>query len=200
MIVIIDYGLGNLTSVANALNKLSIPCQISDNAEVIRQSSGLILPGVGAAGEGMKNLKTRKLDREITDQVAQGKPLLGICLGMQLLFSSSDEGNVDCLNIVKGKVKKFETKLKVPQIGWNQVKVDSKSKLLAEIKDESYFYFVHSYYCDPQDKTITTGTTNYDQDFSSVLETNNVFGVQFHPEKSGEAGLQILQNFGKRIC
>lgn len=199
MIVIIDYGLGNLTSVANALNKLSIPCQISDNAEVIRQSSGLILPGVGAAGEGMKNLKARKLDKEIVKQVAQGKPLLGICLGMQLLFSSSEEGNVDCLNVVEGKVKKFETKLKVPQIGWNQVKVDSQSKLLEGIKDESYFYFVHSYFCDPQNKAITTGTTNYDQDFCSVLEINNVLGVQFHPEKSGEAGLKLLQNFGKLI-
>lgn len=199
MIVIIDYGLGNLTSVANALNKLSIPCQISDDAEVIRQSSALILPGVGAAGEGMKNLKARKLDKEIIKQVAQGKPLLGICLGMQLLFSSSEEGNVDCLNVVEGKVKKFETKLKVPQIGWNQVKVDSQSKLLEGIKDESYFYFVHSYFCDPQNKAITTGTTNYDQDFCSVLEINNVLGVQFHPEKSGEAGLKLLQNFGKLI-
>lgn len=199
MITIIDYGLGNLTSVANALKKLSIPCRISDMSEDISTASGLILPGVGAAGEGMKNLKARKLDKEIVKQVAQGKPLLGICLGMQLLFSSSEEGNVDCLNVVEGKVKKFETKLKVPQIGWNQVKADSQSELLEGIKDESYFYFVHSYFCDPQNKAITTGTTNYDQDFCSVLEINNVLGVQFHPEKSGEAGLKLLQNFGKLI-
>lgn len=200
MIVIIDYGLGNLTSVANALDKLSIPCQISDKVKVIRQSSGLILPGVGAAGEGMKNLRAKELDKEILDQVAKGKPLLGICLGMQLLFSSSDEGNVDCLNIVKGQVKRFETKLKVPQIGWNQVTAEPRSKLLKDIKDESYFYFVHSYYCDSQDQTAVTGTTNYDKNFCSVLEAGNVFGVQFHPEKSGDAGLKLLQNFGRNIC
>lgn len=195
MITIIDYGLGNLTSVANALNQLSIPYRISDKSEDIQSSSALIFPGVGAAGEGMKNLKGRRLDQVIIDQVANGKPLLGICLGMQLLFSSSDEGNVGCLNIIKGKVKKFETKLKVPQIGWNQVNAGSKSKLLKGIGDENYFYFVHSYYCEPEDKQVITGTTNYDQTFCSVLEANNVFGVQFHPEKSGEAGLQLLQNF-----
>jgi glutamine amidotransferase len=199
MITIIDYGLGNLTSVANALKKLSIPYLISDSSEDIIAASALILPGVGAAGEGMKNLKAKGLDKIITAQVGAGKPLLGICLGMQLLFTESDEGNVHCLNLIKGKVRKFQTKLKVPQIGWNQVKVDYKSGLLAEIKDESYFYFVHSYYFDPQDKTVLTGITNYDQAFCSVLETNNVFGVQFHPEKSGEAGLQLLQNFGKLI-
>jgi imidazole glycerol-phosphate synthase subunit HisH len=200
MIVIIDYGLGNLTSVANALRKLAIPFQISNEAEAIQQSSGLILPGVGAAGEGMKYLKNRQLDRVIIDEVKTGKPLLGICLGMQLLFSSSDEGNTACLDIVKGKVKKFETSLKVPQIGWNQVESDPKSKLLKGIKDESFFYFVHSYYCTPQDETVTSGVTKYDQCFCSVLEVGNVFGVQFHPEKSGEAGLRLLDNFWKNIC
>lgn len=195
MITIIDYGLGNLTSVANALNRLAIPYRISDKGEDIQSSSAMILPGVGAAGEGMKNLKKRKLDQVIIDQVAMGKPLLGICLGMQLLFSSSDEGNVGCLNIIKGKVNRFETKLKVPQVGWNQVKADSQSKLLKGIGDENYFYFVHSYYCEPEDKQVITGTTDYSQTFCSVLEAKNVFGVQFHPEKSGEAGLQVLQNF-----
>jgi len=195
MITIIDYGLGNLTSVANALNRLSIPYRISDKGEDIQSSSALILPGVGAAGEGMKNLNKRKLDQVIIDQVAMGKPLLGICLGMQLLFSSSDEGNVACLNIIQGKVKRFETKLKVPQIGWNQVKADSQSKLLKGISEENYFYFVHSYYCEPENKQVITGTTDYGQTFCSVLEAKNVFGVQFHPEKSGAAGLQMLQNF-----
>jgi len=199
MITIIDYGLGNLTSVANALKKLSIPCQISDRSKDISTASALILPGVGAAGEGMKNLKAKGLDKIIIAQASAGKPLLGICLGMQLLFTESDEGNTPCLNLIKGKVKKFQTNLKVPQIGWNQVSTSSKSQLLKDIDNESYFYFVHSYYCDPTDKTITTGTTEYDQIFCTVLETDNIFGVQFHPEKSGEAGLQLLQNFEKLI-
>lgn len=200
MIVIIDYGLGNLTSVANALGKLSIPYQISAEAKIIQQASGLILPGVGAAGEGMKNLQSRQLDKVICEAVNQNTPLLGICLGMQLLFSSSEEGNVNCLNIIKGQVRKFETKLKVPQIGWNQVKKNPQSKLLKEIKDENYFYFVHSYYCDPDDKHIITGITNYDQDFCSLLEADNIFGVQFHPEKSGEVGLELLKNFWRLTC
>lgn len=199
MIVIIDYGLGNLASVANALTKLEIPFKISSQIEDLRAATALILPGVGAAAFGMRNLRERKLDLEIKTQVALGKPLLGICLGMQLLFSSSDEGDVACLNLVKGKVKKFETKLKVPQIGWNQV-VAGNSQLLKDIKNESYFYFVHSYYCDPNDRKVVTGKTNYDQDFCSVLEAKNVYGVQFHPEKSGAAGLQLLRNFWELVC
>lgn len=199
MITIIDYGLGNLTSVANALNKLSIPCNISGDAEIIRSSAAFILPGVGTAGEGIKNLKARKLDKVILDQVSAGKPLLGICLGMQLLLTMSDEGNVSCLNVVKGKVKKFESDLKVPQIGWNQVEVESNSKLLKKIDNQSYFYFVHSYYCEPKNEQVIVGTTEYGLTFCSVLEAQNVFGVQFHPEKSGDTGLQLLQNFGSLI-
>ena len=199
MITIIDYGLGNLTSVANALNQLSIPCRISNKREDIQSSSALILPGVGAAGEGMKNLKERKLDQTIIEQIATGKPLLGICLGMQLLFTLSNEGKVGCLNVLKGKVRKFETDLKVPQIGWNQVKASSDSKLLRGVENDSYFYFVHSYCCDPDDKSVVTGTTEYGQSFCSVLEAKNVFGVQFHPEKSGDAGLQLLRNFRSLI-
>jgi glutamine amidotransferase len=199
MIVVIDYGLGNLASVANALTKLEIPFKVSSQIEDLRSATALILPGVGAAAFGMKNLRERKLDAEIKTQVALGKPLLGICLGMQLLFSSSDEGDVACLDLVKGKVKKIETKLKVPQIGWNQV-MASDSKLLKGIKNESYFYFVHSYYCDPSDCKVVTGKTNYDQDFCSVLEAKNIYGVQFHPEKSGEAGLKLLRNFWELVC
>lgn len=199
MITIIDYGLGNLTSVANALKKLSIPYQISNKSEDISAASALILPGVGAASEGMKNLKAKGLDKLIVAQVMAGKPLLGICLGMQLLFTKSEEGNVGCLNLIKGEVKKFQTKLKVPQIGWNQVKINSKSRLFRGIKDNSYFYFVHSYCCEPTDKNIITGMTEYEQTFCSVLESSNIYGVQFHPEKSGEIGLKLLQNFNKII-
>jgi glutamine amidotransferase len=200
MIVVIDYGLGNLTSVKNALTKLGIPVVISATPKVIKDAKALILPGVGAAGEGMKNLKEKGLDELIIKEVNAGKPILGICLGMQLLFASSEEGNVDCLDLIRGKVKKFQTSLKIPEIGWNQVEADNKSKLLNGIRDNSYFYFVNSYCCDPEDKEVIKGITEYDQNFCSVLEKNNIFGVQFHPEKSGDNGLQLLKNFWEAVC
>lgn len=198
MITIIDYGLGNLASVANALARLGIPYTISSKVADLRAASALILPGVGAAGFGMQNLIERGLAAEIKTQLAKGKPVLGICLGMQLLFSTSEEGNVRCLDLIPGQVKKFETTLKVPQIGWNQVSTVN-SRLLTGITNQSFFYFVHSYYCQPADTTTIAGTTEYDQTFCSVVEANNIYGVQFHPEKSGEAGLQLLRNFGKLV-
>ncbi len=199
MIVVIDYGLGNLTSVKNALTKLGIPVTISNDPEEIKRAKALILPGVGAAGQGMINLKKLSLDKLIVNQVKANKPILGICLGMQLLFSFSEEGDVDCLNIIKGKVKKFNTELKVPEIGWNQVKISNNSKLLKGINN-SYFYFVNSYYCDPKDKETTKGITEYGEKFCSVLEKDNIFGVQFHPEKSGKIGFELLKNFWEAIC
>ena len=141
MIVIIDYGLGNLGSVKNALDKLGIDSVISKSIKDIEKAEGLIFPGVGSAAEGMKNLRKSGLDKVIIKQVKKNKPILGICLGMQLLFSSSEEGRTECLNVNEGKVIKFNTNLKVPQIGWNQVKQKS-SKLFSGIKDNSYFYFV----------------------------------------------------------
>lgn len=194
MIVIIDYGLGNLGSVKNALNKLGVDSIISNLIKVITAGSGLILPGVGSATEGMKNLRKSGLNKVILKQIKLKKPILGICLGMQLLFFLSEEGNTECLNVIEGKVKKFNTELKVPQIGWNQVK-QKPSKLFLGIKDKSYFYFVHSYYCQPKDRKIETGMTDYGINFCSAIEDKNVFGVQFHPEKSGEDGLKLLKNF-----
>lgn len=199
-IIVIDYGLGNLASVANALTKLEIPFEVSGSPAVVGKAKALILPGVGAAGQGMKNLKAGLLDTAITEQVKRGVPILGICLGMQLLFSSSEEGNTKCLGLVPGAVKKFQTNLKVPQIGWNQVTAAPDSKLLKNIKDESYFYFVHSYYCQPDDTETAKGLTNYDAQFCSVVELGNIFGAQFHPEKSGDSGLQILRNFWEAVC
>lgn len=200
MIVIIDYGLGNLTSVKNALNKLKIPATISGNPKIIKKAQALILPGVGAAGQGMSNLKKLGLDDLITEQVKTNKPILGICLGMQLLFSSSEEGNINCLNLINGKVKKFNTKLKVPEMGWNQVEIGNNSKLLKGIKNNSYFYFVNSYYCKPRSKEVIKGLTEYGKKFCSVVQKDNIFGVQFHPEKSGDAGLQLLKNFWEAAC
>jgi len=200
MIAIIDYGLSNLTSVKNALNKLEIPAEVSSDPDMLEKSRALILPGVGAAGKGMENLITRQMDRIIIEQAEKSTPILGICLGMQLLFSSSEEGNVDCLDLVKGEVKKFGPDLKVPQIGWNQVESKNDSVLLKGIKNNSYFYFVNSYYCMPKDERITKGITDYESKFCSVLEKNNLYGVQFHPEKSGDVGLQLLKNFWEAAC
>jgi len=198
-ITIIDYGLGNLASVANALEKLKIPYEISGDIDVLKNAKALILPGVGAAGRGMENLKKRGIDQVIIEQAKKGTPILGICLGMQLLLSTSEEDNVDCLGLIEGKVKKFDTNLKVPQIGWNQVEIKN-SVLFNGIKNNRYFYFVNSYYCKPVDENLIKGVTEYGLRFCSVLEKDNLYGVQFHPEKSGDIGLQLLKNFWEVSC
>lgn len=200
MIGIIDYGLGNLTSVKNALDKLEVPNFISNDPTKLKDSQGLILPGVGAAGAGMKNLKSKKLDKLIIEEVKNGKPFLGTCLGMQLLFDFSEEGDTECLGVLKGKVEKFQTNLKIPQIGWNTVEITNpKSKILKGIENQSYFYFVNSFYCQPKEKEIITGTTNYGTTFTSVIEKDNIYATQFHSEKSGETGLRLLKNFTE-VC
>lgn len=201
MIVIIDYGLGNLASVKNALDKLGIPNKISSDPAVIKKATALILPGVGAAGAGMANLKKRGLDKLITEEIKKGKPFLGICLGMQLLFDKSEEGNIDCLGVLKGTVKKFTKERKVPQIGWNNVGIKNyELGIMKNIPDESYFYFVNSYYCSPSDPSIVAAVTTYGETFASVVVKNNITGVQFHPEKSGDTGLRFLKNFWEAVC
>lgn len=199
MIGIIDYGVGNLGSVANALEILGTKYLISADPKVLLTTKALILPGDGAAPEGMKNLKKNGLDKMLLPAVQKNKPFLGICLGMQLLLTFSQEGAIPCLNIIKGDVKKFTgKKLKIPQIGWNQVKINklnNKKNIFKGIPDNSYFYFVDSYYCDPQDKKIITGTTEYGLKFCSALQKNNIYALQFHPEKSGDLGIQLLKNF-----
>ncbi len=203
MIVIIDYGLGNLGSVKNTLDKLGVDSIISNSVKEIEAGSGLILPGVGNASQGMKNLKKTKLDEVIIDEIKQGKTFLGICLGMQLLFSKSEEGSVRCLNIIEGEVKKFDSQLKVPQIGWNQIiyqrsKIKDQ-KLLEGIPENSSFYFVNSYYCVPKDKSIIVGESEYGVNFCSVLVKDNIIATQFHPEKSGQIGQQFIKNWIKLI-
>lgn len=199
MIAIINYEMGNLKSVSNAFGALGIAASVSDEVSSIKKARALVLPGVGAAGQAMTNLKKKGLDEAIVEEVQRGKPFLGICLGMQLLLSSSEEGNVKCLDLIKGKVRKLNTRLKVPQIGWNQVLITKPSPLLNDLETKNYFYFVHSYYCDPEDRTLACGTTEYEQEFCTVLEKNNIFAVQFHPERSGDVGLKILQNFGRIV-
>jgi imidazole glycerol-phosphate synthase subunit HisH len=200
MIVIIDYGVGNLGSVANALRKLNLEYVISGKAGVIAKSDRMILPGVGAASEGMKNLKKTKLDQVIINEIIKGKPILGICLGMQLFFGTSEEGKVECLNIFPGKVVKFKRERKVPQIGWNKVSINqyhnvTMKQLFRSIPDNSYFYFVNSYYCVPNDKKIISGITEYGEEFASVVIKDNILGTQFHPEKSGKIGMKLLKNW-----
>lgn len=197
MIVIIDYGIGNLASVKNALDKLGVKNMISSDPRIIKKAKALILPGVGAAGQGMKNLKEKGLDKLIIEEIKKGKPFLGICLGMQLLFEKSEEGNVDCLGILKGEVKKFRKMKKVPQIGWNQVEIKQKSNIFNEVENSSYFYFVNSFYCLPKDKKVVAGVTSYGETFASIVVKDNLVGVQFHPEKSGPVGFQLLKNFVK---
>jgi len=196
MITVIDYGLGNLASVANALEKLEIPYEISGNPDVIKKADGLILPGVGAAGQGMKNLKKRKLDTVILNQIKKGVPILGICLGMQLLFDTSEEGKVKCLGIFDGVVKKFKKMKKVPQIGWNNIRIkNQKTRIMKKISDDNYFYYVNSYYCKPKDQSIIVGESFYGETFAGIVAKDNVVGVQFHPEKSGKVGFTLLKNF-----
>ena len=204
MIAIIDYGMGNLASVAKALKYLNYDSVITSDPKVISAASGVILPGVGAFGPAMDNLRSKGLDSVIIESAYSGKPFLGICLGMQLLMDGSKEGvylgsamgdYVTGLGIIPGRVRKFETEgLKVPQIGWNKL-VDCKGSILTE---GDYVYFVHSYYCIPEHQDDAAGYAEYGIKYCCALEHDNVFATQFHPEKSGEAGLQILNKFAMR--
>lgn len=203
MIVIVDYGLGNLGSVKNTLDKLGVDSMISKSASDIEKADALILPGVGSANQGMENLKKRNLDKILVKEIKKGKPFFGICLGMQLLFSKSEEGNINCLNIIAGKVKKFNLQLKVPQIGWNEVRIKNLKlrvqNLFFDIPNSSSFYFVNSFYCQPKDKSIIVGETEYGINYCSVLVKDNITATQFHPEKSGQIGQQFIKNWLKLI-
>lgn len=195
MIAIIDYGASNLQSVCNALKKLRQEFTVVKNPQSLAGAKKVLLPGVSASGPAMQQL----LESGFIDYIAGLKiPFLGICLGMQLLANFSEESNVQCLSIIPGKVKKIPSeKLKVPHIGWNKVALlnaSAQSPLLVGISNESYFYFVHSFYFEaPEEMTI--GKTYYGIGFSSIIQKKNFYGVQFHPEKSGEIGLQLLNNF-----
>jgi len=195
MITIIDYGMGNLRSIENAFKRLGARVKITDKPKDIEKAKRLVFPGVGNFGQAIKNLKKRKLISAIKNSLQKNVPFLGICLGLQLLFEKSDEAPKEKgLGIFKGKVLKFK-KIKVPQIGWNHVRIQKKTRLLKGIPDKSFCYFVHSFYVKPLDKKIIVAETDYGIDFCSVIESKNIFGVQFHPEKSGKVGLKILKNF-----
>jgi len=196
MIAIIDYGMGNLRSVQRAFEYVGAEAIVTAHRETIEAASAVVLPGVGAFGKAMSNLERAGLTDVIRQAIAQGRPFLGICLGLQLLFEESDEiGQHRGLSVFDGKVKRFEVGLKVPQIGWNQIHIQQASSLLEGVADGSYAYFVHSYYVAPADPEIVLAITDYEIDYASIIGQDNVFGIQFHPEKSQAVGLRILRNF-----
>ncbi len=195
--VIIDYGMGNLRSVEKALAACGASARISGDPGAVRRAERLILPGVGAFGDAMANLKRNGLDKAILESVSDGKPLLGLCLGLQLLFSESGEfGRHAGLGLIPGMVRRLqEPKLHVPHIGWNQLEGIRPDPLLAQIPDGTYFYFVHSYYVEPAEDADVLCWTEYGRRFCSVARRDRVWGAQFHPEKSQTAGRRLLCNF-----
>ncbi|WP_025025562.1 imidazole glycerol phosphate synthase subunit HisH [Caldalkalibacillus mannanilyticus] len=206
MIAIIDYGMGNLHSVSQALERLGYDYVITDSKEQIELAAGVILPGVGAFGDAMKQLKETGLDQVIQEITTSGKPLLGICLGMQLLFESSEEGGEwEGLSLLKGKAKRLPgvntqgEKYKVPHMGWNKLHYKQAAHPLLEGIEEGYTYFVHSFYMTGLDEEELIAYADYHERVPGVVGRNNVLGMQFHPEKSGQTGIQLLANFGK-LC
>ena len=200
MISIIDYKMGNPLSIKNMLSYLEINSLVTRDLEVIRHSDRLILPGVGSFDEAMKNLKELKLKDLLDELVLEKKiPILGICLGMQLLTNSSEEGKLPGLGWIEAETKTFDLpkEFKIPHMGWNYVKENSKSKLTTGLKKDSRFYFVHSYYVDTKNSKESSMKTLHYQEFDSAIERDNIYGVQFHPEKSHKFGMRILSNFSK---
>lgn len=196
MNVIINYQAGNLNNLKNALDYQGIKNKIVTHADEVRQADRILMPGVGAFGPAMASLKTSGMMEVILEKIDEGTPFLGICVGLQLLFSEGHEGGVhEGLGIIKGKVIRFEHELKIPQMGWNQVSYSDENPLFQNISNHSYFYFVHSYFGVPTQSDVILTTTEYGAPFPSAVHTQNVWGVQFHPEKSQDAGLQLLKNF-----
>ena len=211
MITIVDYGMGNLKSVSKAFEKLGFDVNVTSNPKDILNAGRLVLPGVGAFKDCMNELEKRELVCPIKEFILKGNPFLGICLGLQLLFTSSDEfGKCKGMNIVPGVVRRFPqimvdilkegeepNTLKIPHMGWNQISLKKHSLLWEGISDFSYFYFVHSYYVIPDNMQVVASNTTYGLTFVSSIESGNIFATQFHPEKSQRVGLKLLENFGR---
>jgi glutamine amidotransferase len=198
MIAIIDYGMGNLRSVQKAFEHLGYPAVLTREAAVIGKADRVVLPGVGAFGDAMDQLRALRLIEPIHAAIKSGRPFLGICVGVQLLFEESEEmGHHTGLGVFPGKVVRFRISRKVPHIGWNQIHIQRETPLLAGIPDGSFAYFVHSYYAKPADPSLVLAKTDYEIEFLSIAGRGQVFGIQFHPEKSQEIGLRILRNFAE---
>ena len=196
MNVIIDYNVGNLHNLKNALDYGGIESIPVSHADEVKKADRILLPGVGAFAPAMDYLKHSGMLEALHEKVQSGTPMLGVCVGAQLLMDNSEEdGFHDGLGWIQGKVKRFSHELKIPQIGWNSVTQQKKNLLFKDVSDEMYFYFVHSYHLEPANSDQVLGITNYGYDFASVVCKDNLWGVQFHPEKSQNAGLQLLKNF-----
>lgn len=207
MITLVDYKAGNLTSVRRALDHLGIACQITADPELVRRADQIIFPGVGAAGAAMEVLRERGLDAALKDAFAKGIPILGICIGCQIILEHSEEGDAECLGLLAGKTVKFRQPvgaeqcsaptLKIPHMGWNSVTVTQQHPLLAHLRPGDEFYFVHSFYPQPADPSQVYAASEYGSEFPAAIGKDNLFAVQFHTEKSGMVGLKVLKNFSK---
>jgi glutamine amidotransferase len=193
---IIDYGAGNIHSIEKALEYVGAIVQVTDDPDVVAKAAAIVLPGVGSGGAAMARIAERGLDEAIRQATQQGKPFLGICLGMQLLADHHAEGEVDGLRLFRGEVRRIPHGPKIPHMGWNQVApLHADLPIFAGIPANAYFYFAHSYYVEPQDAQGVAAVTDYGSPYCSVIATEQVWGTQFHPEKSGTVGLQLLRNF-----
>lgn len=198
LVVVVDYGVGNLRNVTKALEFLGCEAKLISDPDEVVKAEKLVLPGVGAFGAGMENLRRLNLIEPIKDAVKRGTPLLGICLGLQLLFEESEEmGQHEGLKLVRGKVVRFPEidGIRVPHMGWNSIRIRKRKPLFAGVPDGSMVYFVHSYFPVPEDGSVVAATTEHGVEFVSAIAVDNIFGTQFHPEKSSQVGLQILRNF-----
>jgi glutamine amidotransferase len=197
MIAIVDYGMGNLRSVEKGFLKVGVNARVVSDPGAVDNAQGVVLPGVGAFRDCMKNLKGMSLIESVVRSIRKGKPYLGICLGLQVLFTESEEFGINKgFDILKGKVVRFQINLKVPHMGWNNVKIQRRPPIFDGIQDEAFFYFVHSFYVVPDDNDVIATTTDYGITFTSMVWKENIFATQFHPEKSQETGLRMLKNFG----
>ncbi len=194
-IAIIDYGAGNLRSVVNAFEKVGFAGSVTTDPKDVLKADAVVLPGVGAAGDTMTSLGARGMIPAIKETIARKKPFFGVCLGLQLLFDTSEEGSTECLGVLAGTVRHFPGAVKSPHMGWNQVRLKGKEPLFAGVPDNTNFYFVHSYYAEPADKKFIAGETDYGVTFCSVYVKGNLVATQFHPEKSGDLGIKLYANF-----
>lgn len=200
MIAIVDYGMGNLRSVEKGFKKVDVDAKVTSSPRDVDNARAVVLPGVGAFRDCIRNLTDLSLTDAIAKSIKKGKPYLGICLGLQVLFSESEEfGRCKGLDILRGKVVRFQIREKVPHMGWNNVKLINKPPILSSVPDDSFFYFVHSYYVVPDDSDVIAATTDYGVTFTSMIWKDNVFATQFHPEKSQNLGLKVLAGFGEFV-
>lgn len=197
-VVVVDYGAGNLRSVANAIDKLGYQPRVTSDPAEVADAQAVVLPGVGAAGDTMASLKRLKLVVPIRQLITEGRPFLGVCVGLQILFTSTEEGGGhERLGIIPGGVRRLPSGVKIPHMGWNQVRQTMSHPIFAGIPDEASFYFVHSYYAEPEDRSLVAGETEYGARICSVIARGKMVATQFHPEKSGEIGLKLYDNFIK---